>query len=136
MALKPQYPVIDASQINTEQDLIEIYSVKSGEPKLVHPSALGEAIPTGSLKIDGDTIDGTLRYVVDKDGTQSPLKLSTNRLGIDADPTATTQAVAVIESLTTNAGIVLKPNGTGAIMAQGPDGTATGGNARGTNAVE
>ena len=66
----------------------------------------------------------------------SPIVVDGNSVGIDADPTATTQAVAVIESLTTNAGIVLKPNGTGAIMAQVPDGTVTGGNARGQYAVD
>ena len=66
----------------------------------------------------------------------SPIVVDGNSVGIDADPTVTLQQVAVIESLTTNAGIVLKPNGTGAIMAQVPDGTVAGGNARGQNAVD
>ena len=136
MSLGPQNPRLSKNEISPNQDLIEIFDASAGTMKVVTPSSLGEAIPTGSLKIDGDTIDGTLRYIVDKDGTQSPLKLSTDRLGIDADPTVTLQQVAVIESLTTNAGIVLKPNGTGAIMAQVPDGTTAGGNARGVYAVD
>ena len=57
----------------------------------------------------------------------SPIVVDGNSVGIDADPTVTLQQVAVIESLTANAGIVLKPNGTGAIMAQVPDGTPAGG---------
>jgi len=57
-------------------------------------------------------------------------------LGLKKDPNATTQDVAVIKAEDTNAGIVLKPNGTGAIMATVPDGTATGGNARGIYSVD
>ena len=66
----------------------------------------------------------------------SPIVVDGNSVGIDADPTVTLQQVAVIESLTTNAGLVLQPNGTGAIMAQVPDGTFVGGNARGIYAVD
>jgi hypothetical protein len=58
------------------------------------------------------------------------------RLTIEADSTATTQSTAVIQNTTANSGIALVPNGTGAITADIPDGTATGGNARGANAVD
>ena len=58
------------------------------------------------------------------------------RLTIEADSTATTQSTAVIQNTTANSGIALVPNGTGAITASIPDGTAAGGNARGTNAVD
>lgn len=58
------------------------------------------------------------------------------RVSLTSDTTVTTQTVSVITTATTNAGLVLAPNGTGAIMADTPDGTATGGNARGTNAVD
>jgi len=40
------------------------------------------------------------------------------------------------EANTGNIGVVLQPKGTGAIVAQMPDGTTAGGNARGTNAVD
>jgi hypothetical protein len=58
------------------------------------------------------------------------------RLTIEADSTATTQSTAVIQNTTTNSGIALVPNGTGAITANIPDGTTAGGNARGINAVD
>ena len=44
--------------------------------------------------------------------------------------------MAVIQATTLNSGIAIVPNGTGAITAQVPDGTATGGNARGQFAVD
>jgi hypothetical protein len=81
---------------------------------------------------DGLLMTSTLTEVVDKENTESALLLSTERVGISADPTATTQAMAVIQASTLNSGIAIVPNGTGAITAQVPDGTvATGGNARG-----
>lgn len=60
----------------------------------------------------------------------------TERVKIESDSTVSTQISSVIEATTTNSSIVLKPNGTGAIIASVPDGTATGGNARGQYAVD
>jgi hypothetical protein len=85
---------------------------------------------------DGLLMTSTLTEVVDKENTESALLLSTNRVGISADPTATTQAMAVIQATTLNSGIAIVPNGTGAITANVPDGTTTGGNARGQYAVD
>jgi len=58
------------------------------------------------------------------------------RLLLEADSTATTQSTAVLQNPTTNSGIAIVPSGTGAITAAIPDGTSTGGNARGANAVD
>jgi hypothetical protein len=58
------------------------------------------------------------------------------RFKLAADPVVTTQSVAVVEVQDTNTSIVLKPNGTGGIIASVPDGTATGGNARGSYSVD
>lgn len=58
------------------------------------------------------------------------------RLLLEADSTATTQSTAVIQNPTANSGIAIVPNGTGAITAVIPDGTGTGGNARGNNSVD
>jgi len=58
------------------------------------------------------------------------------RFKLTADPAITTQSVAVVEVQDTNTSIVLKPNGTGGIIASVPDGTATGGNARGAVAID
>jgi hypothetical protein len=60
----------------------------------------------------------------------------TGRLTIKNDTSATTQNTVVIAASEANSGIALVPNGTGAITADIPDGTAAGGNARGTNAVD
>jgi hypothetical protein len=66
----------------------------------------------------------------------APITVDGNSVSIAKDPTATTQDTAVIKSSDTNAGIAIVPNGTGAITASIPDGTATGGNARGNRAVD
>ena len=58
------------------------------------------------------------------------------RLKLYSDPAVTTQTTTVIQSDTTNSNLALVPNGTGAIIASVPDGTATGGNARGQYAVD
>lgn len=59
-----------------------------------------------------------------------------SRLRITSDPNVGTQTSAVIQADSTNSSLVLAPNGTGAIIASIPDSTATGGNARGVNAVD
>jgi hypothetical protein len=85
---------------------------------------------TGNLTIGGDLSDNGKR--LDVRGTAN----ITERVTIEADSTATTQTTAVIQAIGTNSGIALVPNGTGAITADIPDGTATGGVSRGTNAVD
>jgi len=58
------------------------------------------------------------------------------RVKLESDSTVTTQTSAVIQSSTANASLVIAPNGTGALIANIPDGTITGGNARGQYAVD
>ena len=92
---------------------------------------------TNNLQLPiGTILDTTLRQVQDGTGTGSPLYLSTRRVGITSDSSVTTQVSSVIQATTTNANLVIAPNGTGALVASIPDGTATGGNARGANAVD
>jgi len=93
-------------------------------------------------------LDTSLQTVTDQGPNSSPLKLSTllvrvesaleiaERLRLEADSTVTTQTSSVIQATTTNANLVIAPNGTGAIVASIPDGTATGGNARGQYAID
>ena len=78
----------------------------------------------------------TLQTVTDFVGNNSAIQLSTLRLGIRSDSSVTTQTSSVIQATTTNANLVIAPNGTGALVASIPDGTATGGQARGANAVD
>ena len=58
------------------------------------------------------------------------------RLKLTADTNVSTQTTTVIAADTTNSSIAIVPNGTGALIADIPDGAATGGNARGANAVD
>ncbi len=54
-----------------------------------------------------------------------------------ASPNNTVNASRLlVDAATTNADIVLQPKGTGAVLAQLPDSTATGGDKRGANAVD
>jgi len=56
---------------------------------------------------------------------------------IDDETTSTQNNVAIRNNDSqTNSALVLSPKGTGALLAQKPDGTATGGNARGNYAVD
>jgi hypothetical protein len=92
---------------------------------------------TNNLQLPiGTVLDTTLRQVQDGLGTGSPLYISTLRVGITSDPSVTTETCSVIQATTTNANLVIAPNGTGALIASIPDGTATGGNARGNDAVD
>jgi hypothetical protein len=102
----------------------------------------GQGITTGSNNtILGANVTGlspTLAnnvILADGSGNQRVVVDASGNVGLN-NGTSTTQATSVIRSLGTNSGIALVPNGTGAITADIPDGTATGGNARGINAVD
>ena len=92
---------------------------------------------TNNLQLPvGTILDTTLRQVQDGLGTGSPLYISTRRVGITSDSSVTTQTSSVIQATTTNANLVIAPNGAGALISQIPDGTTAGGNARGNNSVD
>jgi hypothetical protein len=91
--------------------------------------------PNGLLKI-ASAISTTLQVVKDYLDNASVLFLNSRRIGIGKDTSVTTQSVAVVEVQDTNTSIVLKPNGTGALLLNIPDGTDVGGNARGQYAVD
>lgn len=59
-----------------------------------------------------------------------------SRLRITSDPNVGTQTSAVIQADSGDTNLVIAPSGVGAIVAQIPDGTTTGGNARGNNAID
>jgi len=104
-------------------------------------------IKDGLLMTD-TSLSTSLQTVKDQVTNSSPLKLSTTlvrvesnleiaeRLNIEADSTVTTQTSSVIQSSTTNANLVIAPDGTGALISQIPDGTTNGGNARGQYSVD
>ena len=122
---------------------VKITSVANGDV-LAYDSTLGYwknaasssfTPPDGLLKI-ASAISTTFQAITDYLGNASVLFLNSRRVGIGKDTSVTTQSVAVVEVQDANTSLVLKPNGTGAIIASVPDGTATGGSARGTNAVD
>jgi hypothetical protein len=83
---------------------------------------------TNNLQLPvGTILDATLRQVQDGTGTGSPLYLSTLRVGITSDSSVTTQTSSVIQATTTDANLVIAPNGGGALISQIPDGTTAGG---------
>jgi hypothetical protein len=86
----------------------------------------------GAIRTYQDGVNLSDAISVEKNGQAT----FTERVKIEADSTATTQTTAVIQAIGTNSGIALVPNGTGAITAAIPDGTAAGGNSRGTNSVD
>lgn len=78
---------------------------------------------TGPSAATWQTPAGGLSYFTEAQSTTSP-----NDTTYDSSLTATGTA--------TNIDATLKPKGNGAVLAQIPDGTSTGGNKRGTNAVD
>ena len=94
--------------------------------------------PTGSTSIVGAIrtfIDGTNLSDVAQFQENGQVTF-TERVKLESDSTVTTQTSSVIQSSTTNANLVIAPNGTGALVANIPDGAATGGNARGQYSID
>jgi hypothetical protein len=91
--------------------------------------------PNGLLKI-ASAMSSTLQTVSDYLNNLGVLQLSNRRVGVLQDTGVTTQTSSVIQATTTNANLVIAPNGTGALIADIPDGTIAGGNARGNNSVD
>jgi hypothetical protein len=92
-------------------------------------------LPNNLLKI-ASVMSSTLQTVSDYLNNLGVLQLSNRRVGVLQDSGVTTQTSSVIQATATNANLVIAPNGTGALIASIPDGTATGGNARGNDAVD
>ena len=83
-----------------------------------------------------------LRFFTTPDGTETPaerMKLTmTGDVGIKKNSAGATQDVVSVSAYgsESNLGFAIAPKGTGGILASIPDGTATGGNARGNYAVD
>ncbi len=105
----------------------------------------GNAEMTGTLKIGAYTLpntDGTANQVLKTNGS-GVLTWYTPATGgltywTESEYTysGATGTKLIPNSVNTNQSVVLQPKGTGGIFAQQPDGTATGGNNRGQNAVD
>jgi hypothetical protein len=91
----------------------------------------------GNKTITGESATvGNVLVVQNLTPTAKLTVANAGRVTVGQDSTVTTEVCAVITTDVTNANLVLAPNGTGAIIADIPDGAVTGGNARGDNAVD
>jgi len=90
----------------------------------------------GATTFRGDSGAGNALVVADNAGTARLTVANTGRATLGQDTTVSTEVCAVITTDVANANLVIAPNGNGALIADIPDGTAAGGNARGDNAVD
>jgi hypothetical protein len=111
--------------------------IKSDNKAYITDSA-GAELPVGGTGTIEGTVGTTANAVVRASGTGG-VTASGSDIVVD-DATTTTQnnvALTNQHSGQTNSALVLTPKGTGAfILGPKPDGTTTGGNARGANAVD
>ena len=95
--------------------------------------------PAGGGGIGGST-GGTDNAILRADGTGGSTLQAASWIAPDnytSSPNATVNVCALqATGATTNVGVAIVPKGTGAVMFSVPDGTATGGNARGTSAID
>lgn len=97
----------------------------------------GVTSPTATLQVKGaGTSTGETLIVESSDGTDKFTVLDNGRVTLGTAGTFSTNTFAQISAGVTNSGLVIAPNGTGALMADVPDGLASGGNARGNNAID
>lgn len=140
----------DTAQINStlhihtdNAEILDIEDVGSNNRFNINRSGQNINLDFASKPTDTTTQVGAIRTAIDGTNLADVIKFQENgqvtiteRLKLESDSTVTTQTSSVIQATTTNASLVLAPNGTGAIVAAIPDGTATGGNARGQYAVD
>ena len=132
-----------AAKVPTTSDLaLGEICINHADAKLYarHPSsgAIQEIGGGGSTSggVAGST-GSTDNAILRADGTGGAT-LQTSDLVVDDATTATQANVALVNNHSeTNSALVLTPKGTGALIAgPKPDGTSTGGNARGANAID
>ena len=92
----------------------------------------GSTTTVGAIRTYGDGVNLSNAVTFREDGQVT----FTERVNVEADSLVTTETCSVIAASTTNANLVIAPNGTGALIADIPDGAISGGIARGSNAVD
>jgi hypothetical protein len=111
--------------------------IKSDNKAYIKDSAGAEVIVGGTGTIAGTL--GTVDNAVPRADGTGGITAQGSDISIDDATTSTQANVAITNQHTgqTNSALVLTPKGTGAfILGPKPDGTVTGGNARGTRAVD
>ena len=126
-------------------DYIDLEDGSGNNRFTISRPALGQkvALDFASNPVGSTTIVGSIRTFTDGANLNDIVQFREDgqttfveRVNVEADSLVTTQTSSVIASTTTNANLVIAPNGTGALVANIPDGTVTGGNARGNNSVD
>jgi hypothetical protein len=114
------------------------FEFKNGNKSLFADVMVGNFTTTGTTRMlgSGSTSGSTILTLQNSLSATTAQFRSDGVIGISSATTFTTQGTVVISATSQNSGIAIVPNGTGAITAAIPDGTATGGNARGTNSVD
>lgn len=131
-------------RINTDNvELLDIQTIDASNRFNINRSVQKINLDFASKPSDITTVVGVIRTAINGVNLADVVKFQENgqvtlteRVKIESDSTVITQVSSVIQSSTTNANLVIAPNGTGALVANIPDGTAVGGNARGANAVD
>lgn len=133
--------------LKVKTDNVEYLDVEDGSGNnrfTISRPALGQKVTLdfASNPVGSTTIVGSIRTYTDGTNLNDIVQFREDgqttfveRVNVEADSLVTTQTSSVIASTTTNANLVIAPNGTGALVANIPDGSA-GGNARGANAVD
>jgi hypothetical protein len=100
----------------------------------------GELITWSATGVAATVAVGTATHVLTSNGAGAAPTFQAPAGGglvfITESENTTTQNTIDLSVDSVNYGLVLKPNGTGALMWTTPDGTTTGGDARGTNAID
>jgi hypothetical protein len=131
-------------RINTDaSELLDLQDTGSNNRFNINRDVQKINLDFASKPSDLTTQVGSIRTAIDGTNLSDAVKFQENgqvtfteRVKVESDSTVTTQTSSVVQASTTNASLVLAPNGTGAIIASVPDGTTTGGNARGNYALD
>jgi hypothetical protein len=120
-------PATGLQVFDTNLNQIQMYNGSVWINPASYITGIGSTSATNSLLVEAS--DGTDLFEVENGGLISVGK------NVGGSGTQSTATIRVISG-DTNTGLALVPKGSGAITAAVPDGTAAGGNARGTYAVD
>ena len=130
---------------NNQVDIINAHGINGGAPTpatiQTHFNEKVWATSDSSVTVTDGSPVAPLTAECSTSGTAEQQNIALWRAGtqigsIQTIPSGGIQAATVLQADLANASLVLAPNGTGAIMAQVPTNTATGGNSRGGGSVD
>lgn len=127
------------TSVNTQTGAVVLTAADVGAAATVHTHAASDIV-SGTIdtaRLGSGTANSTTFLRGDQTYATPPGLTGFTGSQNTAAPNNTVNASRLlVDAATTNADAVIQPKGTGAILAQLPDGTVTGGNKRGANAVD